>query len=81
MNAKLSIALVAALVAAPAAYAAQPFGRDSVYVTPHSHFSKGDKGVAVTRFGRDSVYITQGAAPRPAPAIRQTEVTYKAGRA
>jgi hypothetical protein len=81
MNAKLSIALVAALVVAPAAFAAQPFGRDSVYITPNTHVSKADKGPAVTRFGRDSVYITQRTAPRPAPAIKQTEVTYKAGRA
>jgi hypothetical protein len=81
MNAKLSIALVAALVAAPAAYAAQPFGRDSVYVTPGTHVSKADTGPAITRFGRDSVYGTQAASPRPMRAVRQTEVTFKAGRA
>jgi hypothetical protein len=81
MNAKFFIAVVAVLVAVPAAYAAQPFGRDSVYVTPDTQVSKAQPGPAVTGFGRDSVYATPGAAPKPASDTRQTQVTYKAGRA
>jgi hypothetical protein len=82
MNAKFYIALVAVLVAAPASYAAQPFGRDSVYVTPGTHVSKAQPGPAVAGFGRDSVYATQGVGSKPTSTnIRQTEVTYKAGRA
>jgi len=82
MNAKFSIAIVAAMFAVPASYAAQPFGRDSVYVTPDTHITKSNpSAVPVVRYGRDSVYVSQGPVSRGAPSTQQTEVTYKAGRA
>ena len=82
MNAKFSIALVAAMFCVPASYAAQPFGRDSVYVTPDTHVSKSSaSATVVVRYGRDSVYVGQGPVSRNAPGIQQTEVTYKPGRA
>ena len=82
MNAKFAIAIVAAMLAVPASYAAQPFGRDSVYVTPDTHISKSNASATViVRAGRDSVYATQGTASRNAPSIQQTEVSYKPGRA
>ena len=82
MNAKFSIAIVAAVFAVPASYAAQPFGRDSVYVTPDTHITKSNpSAVAVVRYGRDSVYVGKGPVSRGAPSTQQTEVTYKAGRA
>jgi len=82
MNAKFAIAIVAAMFAVPASYAAQPFGRDSVYVTPDTHISKSTASdVAVVRYGRDSVYVGQGKVSRSAPSTQHTEVTYKAGRA
>ena len=62
------------------ANAAQPFGRDSVYVTPGTQVSKAGPGPAIARHGRDSVYVTQSPAGKPAPAV-QTAVAYKAGRA
>ena len=81
MNAKFSIAIVAAMFAIPASYAAQPFGRDSVYVTPGTHITRSNPAaVAVVRYGRDSVYVSKGSAS-PAPRVQQTELTYKAGRA
>jgi hypothetical protein len=80
MNAKMIVAAIAALTAVSTSYAAQPFGRDSVYVTPGTHVSKAAPGPAITRFGRDSVYATQTPAGKPAPTI-QTAVEYKAGRA
>ena len=80
MNAKMIVAAIAALTAVSTSYAAQPFGRDSVYVTPGTQVSKAGPGPAIARHGRDSVYVTQSPAGKPAPAV-QTAVAYKAGRA
>jgi hypothetical protein len=80
MNAKLIVAAIAALTAVSTSYAAQPFGRDSVYVTPGTHVSKAASGPAVTRHGRDSVFATQTPSGKHAPTI-QTAIEYKPGRA
>ena len=81
MNAKFSIiAIAAAMFAASAAYADQPFGRDSVRVTPNTTVSKSTATAPVARFGRDSVYVTPGTSYKAAPAV-QTAGTYKIGRA
>ena len=78
MNAKLIVAVIATLVAAPS-YAAQPFGRDSVYATPGVSTSMPSVASPVIRHGRDSVYATQGPIIQRQPVT--TAVAYKPGRA
>ena len=78
MNAKLIIAVIAALAATPA-LAEQKFGRDSVYATS----SAASKPAAATatapvRFGRDSVYAI-GA--KPSTPVKVGNVVPKFGRA
>jgi hypothetical protein len=78
MNAKLIVAVIATLVAVPS-YAAQPFGRDSVYATPGVSTSLPSVATPVIRHGRDSVYATQRTVNHQ--PVKTTEVTYKPGRA
>jgi hypothetical protein len=77
MNAKLILVVIATLIAAPS-YAAERFGRDSVYVTQDAPTSKPVTGATVTRFGRDSVYATNSVASKQPVKVA---VSYKAGRA
>ena len=79
MNAKLIVAVIATLVAAPS-YAAQPFGRDSVYAKPGVSTSMPSVASPVIRHGRDSVYVTQGPIIHRQP-VTTTAVAYKPGRA
>jgi hypothetical protein len=79
MNAKLILAVIAALAAVPS-YAAQQFGRDSVYATPGVSTNMPSVVVPVVRFGRDSVYATQGPIVQRQP-VTTTAVAYKPGRA
>ena len=82
MNAKLILAVLATLIASSSAYAAQPFGRDSVYATPGSSAtSKPYTGPVATRHGRDSVYASQSAGAKERHPIQATTVVFKAGRA
>ncbi|HTS54928.1 MAG TPA: hypothetical protein VMH26_16780 [Burkholderiales bacterium] len=64
MNVKPIVALCVALVAAPACFAAERFGRDSVYATQNVPASKVATGVSLQRHGRDSVYATQIVGPK-----------------
>jgi len=87
MNKFAVIAFAAALsAAAEGSFAAQPFGRDSVYVQPGqtvtsrvpSSAAKGE----VTRFGRDSVYVTKDTQlSRPNPVTAGSNIGLKPGRA
>jgi hypothetical protein len=81
MNAKLIIALCAALLAASTASAAERFGRDSVYATQGEHLSKPYTGAVTIRNGRDSVYATQQSNQTQGRPVAIGSVTYKAGRA
>lgn len=82
MNAKLIVALIAGALSTANAYAAQPFGRDSVYATPGTHYSKpSTSSVTTARFGRDSVYATPGASASTASPTQHTQIQYKYGRA
>jgi hypothetical protein len=86
---KLAVVTVAAVLstAAAASFAAQPFGRDSVYVqpgqtvttrAPSSSAAKGE----VARFGRDSVYVTKDTQlSKPNPVTVGSSVGLKPGRA
>jgi len=88
MNKLAVVTLAGALsVAAAGSFAAQPFGRDSVYVqpgqtvttrTPSSSTTKGE----VVRFGRDSVYVTRDTQlSKPNPVTAGSNVGLKPGRA
>jgi len=78
MNAKLIIAIVAALIATPA-LAEQKFGRDSVYATGSSVSRSAPATTAApARFGRDSVYAI-GA--KPSTPVKIGNVAPKFGRA
>ena len=77
MNAKLTAALIATLIAAPS-YAAQPFGRDSVYATSGEPTGKA-KAEAVNRHGRDSVYATNSVLRKQ--EVKISNVTFRHGRA
>ena len=76
MNAKLNVALIAALIAVPA-FAGQPNGRDSVYATPGKNSALPASGAIVERSGRDSVYATDKKPTTPVSVA----VNFKAGRA
>ena len=79
MNAKLIVAVIAAVIAAPS-YAGQQFGRDSVYATAGSApTSQPYVATAEHRFGRDSVYATQGPIINREP-VKTVAVEYKFGR-
>jgi hypothetical protein len=56
MFGKLSVALIAFAIAAPASFAGQQNGRDSVYATTATKSSLPSSGAVATRNGRDSVY-------------------------
>ena len=81
MNAKLIVALCAALLAASTANAAERFGRDSVYATRSEHLSKPYTGTVSIRYGRDSVYATQQSNQTQGRPVAVGPVTYKPGRA
>ncbi len=81
MNAKLIVALSAALLAASTASAAERFGRDSVYATQTEHLSKPYTGTVSIRYGRDSVYATQQSNQTQGRPIAVGPVGYKFGRA
>ncbi len=80
MNLKLvSLGLAAALFTA-SAIAAQPYGRDSVYVNSGPSAKAPVTDSAYSRYGRDSVYANDGPAPN-AERIQSGEVTtFKFGR-
>jgi len=86
---KFAVVTLAAMlsVAAAGSLAAQPFGRDSVYVQPgqtvisHAPTSSAAKS-EVTRFGRDSVYVTKDTQlSKPNPVTAGSSVGLKPGRA
>jgi len=81
MNAKLIVALCAALLAASTASAAERFGRDSVYATQSEHLSKPYTGTVTIRYGRDSVYANQQTSPKQGRPIVVGPVTDRPGRA
>jgi hypothetical protein len=88
MNKFAVITLGAVLsVAAGGSFAAQPFGRDSVYVQPGqtvpSYAPSGAAGKSeVARFGRDSVYVSKDSPlSKPSTVAAGTSVTLKPGRA
>jgi hypothetical protein len=64
MNLKPIVVLCIALIASPASFAAERFGRDSVYATQNAPASKVVTGVSLQRHGRDSVYATQIVGPK-----------------
>jgi hypothetical protein len=86
---KLAVVTLAAVLSSAAAgsLAAQPFGRDSVYVQPGqtvtSHASSNSTAKSeVTRFGRDSVYVTKDTQlSKPNPVTVGSSVGLKPGRA
>ena len=86
---KFAVVTLATVLSAAAAgsFAAQPFGRDSVYVQPgqtvtsHAPSSSAAKG-EVTRFGRDSVYVPKDTQlSKPNPVTVGSSVGLKPGRA
>ena len=77
MNAKLSIALLATLIAFPA-FAGQQFGRDSVYATHTAAKPAPANAAAPQRFGRDSVYATGSHLSAP---VTVANTVHKFGRA
>jgi len=88
MNKFAVVTLAVALSAATAgSFAAQPFGRDSVYVQPGqtvtSHApSNIAAGNEVTRFGRDSVYVTKSTQlSKPNRVTAGSSMALKPGRA
>jgi len=86
---KFAVVMLAAVLSAAAAgsFAAQPFGRDSVYVQPgQTVTSRAPSGSAakgeVARFGRDSVYVTKDTQlSKPNPVTVGSSVGLKPGRA
>lgn len=82
MNAKLIVAVFAALTATSAAHAGQSFGRDSVYASPGVSASTQPTTVSpVVRHGRDSVYATQTPSRAERRPVATNDVVYKPGRA
>jgi hypothetical protein len=84
MNAiKLTLLGIAVVIGIPAAstFAAQQFGRDSVYVQPGQTVRSAPATVEVKRFGRDSVFITKDTVLTPPSATKFSNVVVKAGRA
>ena len=83
MNAKLiGFAVALALIGSTNVFAGQPFGRDSVYVTPGTttYSSKSSTAAVTIRPGRSSVYASDVPAPR-APSTVATTAVAKPGRA
>jgi hypothetical protein len=86
---KFAVVTLAAVLSTAAAgsLAAQPFGRDSVYVQPGqtmaSHAPSSSAATSeVTRFGRDSVYVTKDThLSKPNPVTVGSSVGLKPGRA
>lgn len=76
MFAKLNFALIAALIALPAA-AGQQFGRDSVYAGNQASAPRTSTAATVTVLGRDSVYAFGKKATTPI----NVAVSFKPGRA
>ncbi len=81
MNAKLILAVSAALLAASTANAGERFGRDSVYATQTEQLSKPYTGTVSIRYGRDSVYASQQTDQKQGRPIVVGPVTDKPGRA
>lgn len=86
---KFAVVTLAAVLSTAAAgsLAAQPFGRDSVYVQPGQTItsqapSSSAAKSEVTRFGRDSVYVTKDShLSKPNPVTVGSSVGLKPGRA
>ena len=81
---KLAAITVAAALALPAvgAFAAQQFGRDSVYAEAGRAASTTAPRAEITRFGRDSVYVTKDARlSKPTGVAANQGFTFKPGRA
>ena len=76
MFAKLNFALIATLIALPAA-AGQQFGRDSVYADNQASAPKTTTAATANVLGRDSVYAFGKKATTPISVA----VTFKPGRA
>jgi hypothetical protein len=77
MFGKLSVVLIACAIAAPASFAGQQNGRDSVYATSATTSTLPSSGAVVTRNGRDSVYAHDA---KPSTKI-SVELTKRFGRA
>jgi hypothetical protein len=72
--------LAGALLSSTAAFADQPFGRDSVYATAGTVATAAPKGPALARSGRSSVFAYDVPAPTPKDQVR-IAVAIKPGRA
>ena len=88
MNTFAIAAVVAAAlsITASAGFAAQTYGRDSVYVQPGQAVVSSAPSAAakteVTRFGRDSVFVTKNTQlSKPNPVTAGETVNLKPGRA
>ncbi len=82
MNAKLlGFAVAVALIGSTNVFAGQPFGRDSVYVTPSTttYSSRSSTAAVTIRAGRSSVYASDVPAPR-APSTVATTAVARPGR-
>jgi hypothetical protein len=77
MFAKLSVVLIAFAIAAPASFAGQQHGRDSVYATAGTNGGLPKSGGVVTRNGRDSVYAYDAKPSKPVSIV----LTNRPGRA
>jgi hypothetical protein len=82
MNKLAMIAVATALSAsAGGVFAAQPFGRDSVYVQPGQVVTSTAPKVEIARLGRDSVYVTKDTALSKPASVKVGAVVTRPGRA
>jgi hypothetical protein len=81
MNLKLVILSLAAALFTAGAFAAQPYGRDSVYVNSGTSAKPPVTDNGHDRYGRDSVYATDRAAPNAERTEIGEDAMFKFGRA
>jgi hypothetical protein len=72
---------IALSVSAAGAFAAQPFGRDSVYVQPGQVVTSTAPKAEIARLGRDSVYVTKDTVLSKPSSVKVGAVATKPGRA
>jgi len=80
MNLKLAILGLAAALFTAGAFAAEPYGRDSVYVTSGTSEKPISSDSGHNRYGRDSVYATDRKAPNAERSEVGEDTTIKFGR-
>jgi hypothetical protein len=82
MNKLAMITVATALsVSTVGAFAAQPFGRDSVYAQPGQVVTSTAPKAEIARFGRDSVYVTKDTVLSKPDSVKVGAVVTKPGRA